>query len=565
MLGPLVRVEMLTSARRFRNYLLRSAYVGVLALCLWGAYESVGSWRGANDLSRMSAVGEAFFATFSVVQLLAVLLCAPAYTCGAVALEKDHKTLELLLTSQLSAWEIVVGKYVSRLLHVVMVLACGVPMLMWGMLFGGFSTWQVAAVMALAVGVAMAAGALGLCLSVWAKRTRQALVGTYALLLLYLVVVPLGLAVVDQIPNWGFDESWWLGILHPFFLLGEVIEYRGDDVPRVWAFAGGCAVVSLLLVALAVWRLRPVYIRQTYGTPKRVKRRRRNLPPVWSNPVAWKEVFTLRHSGLGRLSMVVYVLLFACFVFSYGYERWRDLAYSGGGEPMLRMAVPTLIGLTLVLAGLTAAGLITGERDRHTLEVLLATPLGGSQIVWGKLLGVGWRMMGWLVPPVLLLVVATKFGAINPLVWFGLRDGELSPLSLPCVLVCTAVYFAFTVALGLCLSLRSRTSGRARVATLAIMIFLGGGYMMCCFPVMVHGTVGSHSGTIATVTMLSPVVVLGFATFPPDSFSMDGDAASFVVAAILYVAAYALGAVMLVSATIARFDRRLRGDHARFD
>jgi len=556
MFGPLIRVELLTSARRWRNYMLRSGYAGVLLLCLWSAYASTTSWTRGDDLSQMSAVGQAFFATFAIVQLLAVMLCAPAYTSGAIALEKDRRTLELLLTSQLSSWEIVISKYASRLAHVVVVLACGVPLLMWGMLFGGFSTQQIIQAFTIAVASALAVGALGLCLSVWAKRTHQALIGTYAVLLLYLVVLPLLLAFIDQIPGWGIDQRWWLQTLHPFFLLGEVIEFRGGRLPPVTWFAVGCAGLSVVLVLVAVWRMRPVYLRQTFGTPKRTQRRRRSLPPVWDNPVAWKEVHTLRSGGLSRVSGVVYILLFLVIGALFGWQHWVENRSFGVSEGLLRMVAPTLVGLSLVLGGLQASAAIVGERDRHTLDILLVTPLDPSQVVWGKFLGVAWRMAWWVILPIGLLAVATRWGWAHPACWFGLRDGMLSPWSILCVIVCSAVYLAFAIALGLTMSLVCRSAARARATTLALMIFLGGAYMLCCFPVMVRGV--GNEATAATIVMASPLAVLGFVTFPPDFFVDHGPPASFAVAALLYVIAYAVATYGLLQLAIARFDARLR-------
>ncbi|MEN6450528.1 MAG: ABC transporter permease subunit, partial [Thermoguttaceae bacterium] len=133
--GPIFNVELITSARRSRYFLIRALYAAVLLLAIWLVYFSYHQshrFRGAgatDSIHDVAALSAAFFTTFAYLQLAAVMLLAPAMVAGTVASERERRTIEYLFASQLSNAEIVLGKLSARLLHVVYLVLVGVPIL----------------------------------------------------------------------------------------------------------------------------------------------------------------------------------------------------------------------------------------------------------------------------------------------------------------------------------------------------------------------------------------------------------------------------------------------------
>ena len=70
-------------------------------------------------------------------QLALVILAAPAATAGAICLDRARGTLSHMLMTDLSAAEIVLGKLGSRLLPVLSMLVCALPILELLTLLGG--------------------------------------------------------------------------------------------------------------------------------------------------------------------------------------------------------------------------------------------------------------------------------------------------------------------------------------------------------------------------------------------------------------------------------------------
>src|SRR5262249_7167622 len=145
--GPLFGYELVRLARRGTHLRLRVGLTLLLLVGLLVTYlrtfpdttlaELLLSGTESSDQNRLQSFGETFLIAFLIVQQAAVLLLTPVYAGGAIAEEKERGGMDFLLTTPLTAWELVAGKLAARLLFVLAVLAAGLPVLMLTLLFGG--------------------------------------------------------------------------------------------------------------------------------------------------------------------------------------------------------------------------------------------------------------------------------------------------------------------------------------------------------------------------------------------------------------------------------------------
>src|SRR5262249_8993326 len=154
-----------------------------------------------------------------------------------------------------------------------------------------------------------------------------------------------------------------------------------------------------------------------------------------------------------------------------------DYGYGSTGvstdRNFLSLSVRILTAIVYILMGLllgaSAATGFTMEHEKDTWVSLVSTPLEGSEIVQGKILGALWRvrvLLGTLV-----------------LVWLiGMVCGAVHPLGFLLAIIATSVYSVFIALLGTSISLRFKSSARAIATTIAVLVFLNGGYLFCCFP-----------------------------------------------------------------------------------
>ena len=113
--GPVCWYDMLRMARRARYFLLRGLYALLLVTILCLMYgDTFGMFNRQVQPKRMTEFAELFFNVFMMVQFFLAVALTPAYVAGAIAEEKERKTLEFLLATDLQGQEIVFSKLISR-------------------------------------------------------------------------------------------------------------------------------------------------------------------------------------------------------------------------------------------------------------------------------------------------------------------------------------------------------------------------------------------------------------------------------------------------------------------
>jgi ABC-2 type transport system permease protein len=139
--------------------------------------------------------------------------------------------------------------------------------------------------------------------------------------------------------------------------------------------------------------------------------------------VAWKEWRELlqvggSHRG-GRFSLVILILVFGVF-----------LPFQSGAEWVESPATVFYWGwVPLMLVGGAVADSFAGERERHTLETLLASRLPDRAILLGKMaaaIAYGWGLV--IVMLVLSLVTVNLSARTGPLLMFPWRFAVGAPL-----------------------------------------------------------------------------------------------------------------------------------------
>jgi len=192
LLGPVFTYECAAAARRRRTYAARAGFLAVLLVSLtimWA--ERLATDPRDIGARRLAGVSESFFRAVAGTQLVLVLLAAPAYTAGAVCLDRAHGNLSLLLATDLSAAEVVLGKLGARLLQVLGLVLAGLPVLFLATLLGGIDPQAVLGSFLVTLGAGVFGCALALLLSVWGDRPPDVLLGTYTVLAVWLLAWPL--------------------------------------------------------------------------------------------------------------------------------------------------------------------------------------------------------------------------------------------------------------------------------------------------------------------------------------------------------------------------------------
>lgn len=126
---------------------------------------------GGSAAFASAAIGQGIFTALLMLMTLQVVFLAPSSTAGGISLEREKQTLELLIATPISSVAIVIGKLLSALVWVFLLIAASIPLMAVVFVFGGIGPETVLAGYLVLLATALGLGSFGLACSSLVKRT----------------------------------------------------------------------------------------------------------------------------------------------------------------------------------------------------------------------------------------------------------------------------------------------------------------------------------------------------------------------------------------------------------
>jgi ABC-type transport system involved in multi-copper enzyme maturation permease subunit len=399
--NPVLQRELLVNLRMVRAFVLLLLYVGLLGMVVYAAWPP----QERLDLSSRPPEAQRLINLFFLGQFVLMSLMVPSFAGGAITGEKERRTYEMLLASPMRPGAIVTGKLLASLCHLGVLVVASLPIVMLCLPLGGMSFWEVVAAY-VAMGAAVVTfGMICVAASAFFTRTLAALVVSY------LIILPLALFGV---------------LFFNAFASPAMAEFR--LVMLGLFFPAGCAAACAVLFGATCRRLLhppdvgaeakevvdPDLEQRTavgmvirsdqfpdklFAPPKRTDLMADGLNPVYDKEMR-SELFG---SGTLMLRLVIQLSMFLALpLMAACLYMWPELA------PWYTSYV---LAFNMLVGPVFAAGSVTSERERQTLDLLLCTIISPWQIVWGKLLSslrvscvltsfLVWPLLlSWLLPP----------------------------------------------------------------------------------------------------------------------------------------------------------------------
>lgn len=468
--GPIFEREVLTTPRRLSHYLMRSGFVAGLLILFYSIRQATVGFQDvlfAGDVASFSALT---FRVFALLQLTLGLFFATVFSASLVTQEKDRKTLILLLMTDLRNHELALGKLLSSLLNVGVLLASSWPVFCFLRLLGGITWEQIFWSQAIAGAATLAAGSWGCLVAFWRDKTFQTLAISVLGVVLYVILThSLGVAFSTQIAK-----------ASPYFGLQTVldplrIETSGIIQVSAWPTVATLLMLSAALSMLTILKMRvwnpsrefhqsatetPATNESDESTPAPPRRHR----PVWNQPVIWREMRT-RAYGKRMIWIKLSYILIAVIIAAVS-------AISNQGTSENELVLGMLSGpsfaflgvgiLSLLLTNAQAVTSLTNERDGRTLEILLVTDLRPWEFILGKIGGSLWNAKEMILLPLTLVILMATTG----------QGPSLTAENV--IYLCVAYTFLsiFAVTLGLHQGLTYENSRHAIGHSLGTMFFL---------------------------------------------------------------------------------------------
>ena len=169
-----------------RAFVILTFYLLFLAGFAWAweliaerTYGNSGSLYGGSAAFASSLIGQEIFGALLIIETLLVVFLAPAFTAGAISLEREKQTLDMLAATPISSLAIVIGKLLSALTYVFILIVASIPLTAMVFVFGGIAPDEVLRGYIVLFASAIGLGSLGLFISALMQRTQAATVVTF--------------------------------------------------------------------------------------------------------------------------------------------------------------------------------------------------------------------------------------------------------------------------------------------------------------------------------------------------------------------------------------------------
>lgn len=452
LLGAVYEREMKVAPRSRGLFVARAVSCGVLLGIVATCWLVVTGSQTVTTVGDTARFGATLMRILAPLQLVLAMLAAALTTVLAVSVEKDRRTLELLLVSRLSDAQLVLGKLSGSLLRVLLLLFAAVPIFALAGLFGGVEPAQLGRLFLATTAAAVATASVANAVAFWKDTTFQALAITAFVLAAWTAAGEAAAA------RFGAAAGAAASPARAMFA-----ALAPDGGPLLAPFLGVCGGVFAASTGVAIALVR------RWNTAQEVRRRggadaagarsaRRGWfarRAVWPNPVLWREVCTRAHGRAMPIVRLAWLLLFAVAVAGVAAEaraaRPDRLATAVAVVPM---ALASLLAVTAM-----AVTSVTTERDRGTFDLLLVSDLEPAEFVWGKLWGVLLAAREIVLLPLALCGALVAVGVATP------EHGLYLAVGL-------AVLLFFAAVLGLYAGLSHPVSRRAIAVALGTVAFL---------------------------------------------------------------------------------------------
>lgn len=195
---PIYQKETMISSRTTRLPAIVLAFnlilslVGLLQLQLMVKNCSYYGEMDYSALLQMYTLVAAFEAAF-------ILFIVPALTAGSISGERERQTLDLLLCTRLRPTDIVIGKLLSCLSTVFVLMVSSLPVLALVYIYGGIGLMDLAMLFLCFSVTALFIGSISIFFSAFAKKTTMATVFSYLAVIFTVVGTYLILVLVSKV------------------------------------------------------------------------------------------------------------------------------------------------------------------------------------------------------------------------------------------------------------------------------------------------------------------------------------------------------------------------------
>ena len=193
--NPVLRNESKISVRSIKFTLMIFAYISVLSVAVMIYYSSVNEAIFSNGLYLESS--KLFYVVMALGQAILLLFIVPALSSTAICSEREKQTLDILLSSKLTPFQIIIGKVSASSLRVIILIISTMPLYAIGALIGGVKLSNILGLILFFIVNTIFVSSIGVFVSTYIKTSKVSTALSYALVLfIYIGIIVITWAIL---------------------------------------------------------------------------------------------------------------------------------------------------------------------------------------------------------------------------------------------------------------------------------------------------------------------------------------------------------------------------------
>lgn len=267
-LNPVLIKEIKLRFRSFKGFLGLLFYLLALAIVMIG-FIFLETRNSPMGLFRPEQ-SRSMFMVMSYIQLLLIMFITPGLTAGVISGEREKQTLNILLTTNQSSASIILGKLVSSVAYLLLMIFASLPIYSIVFLFGGISPAQVLTILGFYIFTILAYGSIGILLSTLIRKTIIAMVSTYGAALFLTAGTGFLFGVSMAVTQTGITSnhfiSYLFAMVNPAIVLmgllepesvQEISKIMGIEFPLWAGYLITYTIIFALTIFFSIHKLRP--------------------------------------------------------------------------------------------------------------------------------------------------------------------------------------------------------------------------------------------------------------------------------------------------------------------
>ena len=193
--NPVLRNESKIAVRSIKFTLMIFAYIAVLSIAVMIYYSSVNQQVFSNGLYLQSS--KLFYVVMAIGQAVLLLFIVPALSSTSICSEREKQTLDILLSSKLTPFQIIIGKVSASSLRVIILIISTMPLYAIGAIIGVVKISNILSLIVFFIVNTIFVSSIGVFVSTYIKTSKVSTALSYALVLfIYIGIIVITWAIL---------------------------------------------------------------------------------------------------------------------------------------------------------------------------------------------------------------------------------------------------------------------------------------------------------------------------------------------------------------------------------